>query len=66
MYPGRSYSSKIKESKMDIINILIAIAVIAGGIVVGFFNGSIELITAGIMAVAGAVLFFKELFKKSK
>lgn len=51
---------------MDIINILVAIAVISGGLVVGFFNGSIELITAGIIAVAGAVLFFKELFAKKK
>jgi hypothetical protein len=49
---------------MDIANILIAVAVIAGGVSVGLFDGSLELISTGIVAVAGVVLFFKELFKK--
>lgn len=51
---------------MDIVNVLIAIAVIAGGVATGFFGASVELITSGIMVVAGAVLFFKELFAKTK
>ena len=48
---------------MNISNILIAIAVIAGGISTGYFDGSLEIISAGIVAVAGLVIFFKELFK---
>lgn len=44
-------------------NILIAIAVIAGGLSTSLFSGSIETIATGITVVAGVVLFFKELFK---
>ena len=51
---------------MDIMNILIAICVVTGGVATGYFGGSTELIASGIVAVAGVVLFFKELFKKSK
>ena len=51
---------------MDIANVLIAISVIAGGLAVGLFNGSAELIASGVLLVAGAVLFFKELFAKKK
>ena len=51
---------------MNISNILIAIAVIAGGVATGYFDGSLELISAGIVVVAGVVLFFKELFKVEK
>jgi len=49
---------------MDIMNILIAVSVIAGGVAVGLFSGSAELISQGVLLVAGAVLFFKELFAK--
>lgn len=48
---------------MNISNILIAIAVVVGGIATGYFDGSLEIISAGITAVAGLVIFFKELFK---
>ena len=48
---------------MNIGNILIAIAVIAGGVSTSLFGGSIETIATGITVVAGAVLFFKELLK---
>jgi hypothetical protein len=49
---------------MDIVNVLIAVSVVAGGVSVGLFGGSVEVISTGIITVAGAVLFFKELFKK--
>jgi hypothetical protein len=51
---------------MDIVNILIAVAVIAGGVATGYFEASTELITSGIIIVSGVVLFFKELFAKKK
>jgi len=51
---------------MNIGNILIAIAVIAGGVSTSLFSGSIETITAGITVVAGLVLFFKGLFENKE
>lgn len=51
---------------MDIVNVLIAVSVVAGGVAVGLFGGSTELISTGIVVVAGAVLFFKELFAKKQ
>ena len=51
---------------MNIGNILIAIAVIAGALSTSLFGGSVELISTGIVVVAGAVLFFKELFAPKK
>lgn len=49
---------------MDVKNILIAIAVVAGGISSGIYDGSLEVISTGIVAFSGLALFFKELFKK--